>query len=287
MSFTPRKTILTTIALVSGILLLAACNSNSPSTASTQPSAVKNVALNAGAVLQHSPAGSAQLAWDPTSRALTVNITLLGLVPMSKHPAHIHAGTCTKQGGVLYSLQNVVANEAGIGTSTSTINNVTGGIPETGWYINVHNGPAMTSALQSMPISCGNITTPNLKATSVQNIHIPMAASAAPGQAASGNAQLKLARGTLTVVLSLQGLVPHTVHSTDLYNGGCGNQGKMLYTLKSIVADKTGKGSATTVIAGVSSVPDAGWYVNVHQTTNLATQTGSDPIACGDVLTGH
>ncbi len=287
MSFTPRKTILTTIAFVSSVLLLAACNSNSAPAASIRPTAVKNVALNAGAVLQHSPAGSAQLAWDPASHALTVNITLLGLAPKSKHPAHIHAGTCAKEGGVVYSLQDIVANEAGIGTSTSTISNVTRGIPETGWYINVHNGPAMSSDLQSMPISCGNIVTPNLKATSAQNIHIPMAAAVSPSQAASGNAQLKLANRTLTVMLSLQGLAPNTVHAANLYNGGCGNQGKVLYTLKPIVADKTGKGSATTVIAGVSSVPDAGWYVNVHQTTNLTTQTGSDPIVCGDVLTGH
>ena len=206
---------------------------------------------------------------------------------MSKHPAHIHAGTCAKEGGIVYSLQDVVANEAGIGTSTSTINNVSGGIPETGWSINVHNGPAMASDLQSMPISCGNIVTPDLKATSAQNIHISMTTSASLNQAASGNAQLKLANGTLTVTLSLQGLAPKTVHAVDLYNGGCGNQGKLLYALKPIVADKTGKGKSTTVINGVSSVPDAGWYVNVHQTTDLATQTGSDPIACGDVLTGR
>jgi CHRD domain len=286
MSFTPRKTILIMIALVSSVLLLAACSSNSTSTASTQSTVVKNVALNAGAILQHSPAGSAQLAWNPTSRALSVDITLLGLVPMSKHPAHIHAGTCAKEGGVVYTLQDVVANEAGVGTSTSTINNVTGGIPETGWYINVHNGPGMSSDLESMPISCGNIVTPNLKATSAQNIHIPMTTAVSASQAASGNAQLKLANGKLTVMLSLQGLAPNTVHAANLYNGGCGNQGKVLYTLKPIIADKTGKGSTTTVITGISSVPDAGWYVSVHQTTNLTTQAGSDSIVCGDVLTG-
>ncbi len=286
MSFTPRKTIHATIAFIVSVLLLSACNTASTPVASTQP-ALKNLTLNAGAVLQHSPAGSAQLAWDPTKHALTVNITLLGLAPNSKHPAYIHSGTCAKMGNAVYPLQDIMANEEGIGTSVSTINSVTEGIPETGWSIHVHNGPAMASDQQSMVISCGNIVNPNPKTTITQNLHIPLATTTAPDQAAHGSAQLKLAHGTLTVMLSLEGLEPHTAHAADVYNGGCGNQGKLLYTLKPIIADKTGKGSATTIISDVTSVPDAGWYVNVHQTTNLTTQTSSDPILCGDVLTGR
>ncbi len=285
MSFTSRKPIHTTIALVFIVLLLAACGSNSTSTPMTKQT-VKNVALSAGAILQHSPAGSAQLAWNPANRTLTVDITLLGMAPSSKHPAHIHTGSCAKEGGVLYTLNDVAANDQGIGTSISTINNVLEGIPATGWYINIHNGPAMTSDLQSMPISCGNVVNPDQKATSAQNLHIPLTTSASPNQAVIGTAQLKLARGTLTVVLSLQNLKPLTAHAAEVHAGGCGNQGKVLYTLKPIVADKTGKGIATTVITGVSSAPDA-WYLTVHQTTDLTTQTGSDPIACGDVLIGN
>lgn len=33
----------------------------------------------------------------------------------------------------------------------------------------------------------------------------------------------------------------------------------------------------------VSSIPTSGWYVNVHRGTMLATQTGFDPISCGNV----
>jgi hypothetical protein len=50
-----------------------------------------------------------------------------------------------------------------------------------------------------------------------------------------------------------------------------------------VVADASGKSISTTTIKNVSSIPGKGWYVNVHYSTNLTTQTGFDPIACGDV----
>jgi hypothetical protein len=286
MSFTSCKTMHTTIALVFCVLLLAACGTNSSAADQTQ-SVVKNVTLSAGAVLQHSPAGSAQLVWASTNHTLTVNITLLGLAPNSKHPAHIHSGSCSKEGGDIYPLHDVMATDEGVGTSTTTINDVAGGIPATGWYINVHNGPTMASGQQMMSITCGTIANPNQKSTGAQNLHVPLMTAAALDQTAGGNAQLKLANGTLTVMLSLQGLAPGTTHAADVHEGGCGNQGKVLYTLKPIIADKAGKGSATTVITGVTAVPEAGWYLIVHRTTDLSTQTNSDPIACGDVLTGR
>ncbi|MGH2481590.1 MAG: hypothetical protein ACRDHW_18205 [Ktedonobacteraceae bacterium] len=39
----------------------------------------------------------------------------------------------------------------------------------------------------------------------------------------------------------------------------------------------------TTTIQNVTGIPSTGWYVNVHRGTDLSTQTGFDPIACGDV----
>jgi len=36
-------------------------------------------------------------------------------------------------------------------------------------------------------------------------------------------------------------------------------------------------------VPGVSSIPSGQWYVNVHGSTDLNTQTGFDPIACGNV----
>jgi CHRD domain len=216
-----------------------------------------------------------------------VKITLLGLAPSSKHPAHIHAGSCTKAGNVLYPLQDVVADETGSATSTSTTNNVTSGIPATGWYINVHNGPGLSPGVQFSPISCGNIANSNTATTGTQKVQTVLSASTSPSQAAIGNAQLSLSGGKLTVTLALQGLQPKSTHAAHVHSGSCGDQGKVLYDLKPIVADASGKGSTTTTISGVSSVPDVGWYINVHLTTDMTTQTSDDPIACGDVLPIH
>jgi hypothetical protein len=32
------------------------------------------------------------------------------------------------------------------------------------------------------------------------------------------------------------------------------------------------------------TIPARGWYINLHNSTDLSTQTGFDPIACGDVV---
>ncbi len=287
MSFiTGKVTRIALLALLGGVLLTACGNANTASS-NTPSSASGNAITTANAMLKHSPAGTADLAWDPSTHALTVNISLLGLAPGSKHPAHIHAGSCAKAGNVVYPLQDVVADETGAGSSTSIISNVTGGISATGWYINVHNGPGLSPDAQFLPISCGNIVNPKATTTSAQKLQILLGATPSQNQDVTGNAQLSLSDGKLTVVLSLQRLAPGLVHAAYIHSGSCGNGGKALYDLKPVVGNAAGKGSSTSVISGVSSLPAIGWYISVHLTTDLTTQTGDDPIACGDVLLSH
>ncbi len=287
MSFITSKAVRTIFLALFGIALLTACGSDNTASNPAPSPAAKNAVTTASVMLKHSPAGTADLAWDPATHALTVNILLLGLVPDSKHPAHIHVGSCAKAGNVVYPLQDVIADETGSGSSTSVIKNVTDGIPTTGWYINVHNGPGMSPENQFAPISCGNIANPKATTKSAQRIQVLLGATPSPNQAASGDAQLTLSGNKMTVALSLQGLAPGSVHAAHIHSGSCGNEGKILYDLKPIVANSTGKGSSTTVISGVSSLPAIGWYISVHLTTDMTTQTGNDSIACGDVLLSH
>ena len=112
--------------------------------------------------LQHVPSGKADLMWNQQSQALTATIHLSGLEPGSNHAAHIHTGTCSSKGHILYPFTNIVANAAGSAVLVMTVNNVTGGIPACGWNITLHKG----STAQTGTLLCGDVLNPT-KATSV------------------------------------------------------------------------------------------------------------------------
>jgi len=233
------------------------------------------------AILLHTPTGFADVKWSAKSKNLTVAIKLTGLAQNSTHPAHIHLGVCTSNGPVLYMLNNVVADAAGVGTSTTVVMGVMGGIPSHGWYINVHNGPGLAPAEQFIPIACGNIH----NSSKERSVHVFLGATQAENQAVSGKAKLSLRDDTLTVSVMVHGLVPGSAHAEHIHVGSCTKQvpGNVIYMLQNLVADSNGNASATTVIPNVEHIPDHSWYVNVHRTTMLGTQTGFDPIACGNV----
>lgn len=118
----------------------------------------------------NAPSGNAVMQWNQQNKVLHVALHLTGLQPGSNHAAHIHNGTCSAIGKVVYPFNNVVADKAGNVTATDTINNVSGGIPATGWIVAVHSG----STLQTSELLCGNVTNPQ-KAT---NVTVPLRATA-------------------------------------------------------------------------------------------------------------
>ena len=272
-------------------LFMVACGGTSTgsapasSTTGTTPTASMTTA---NATLAHIPTGTATLSWDPATKALTVKITLSGLAPNSTHPSHIHTGSCAHQGAVLHPLQNIVADATGSATATTTISNVTAGIPASGWYVNVHNGPGLTTTDQFLPIVCGDVANSNTSTSASQMVQVTLNAApgASTGQAAMGTAALSLSGSTLTVKLTLSGLVPNSTHAAHIHAGSCMSQGKVIYPLTTLTADASGNATSTTTINNVTSIPTSGWYVNVHRTTALTTQTGFDPIACGNVTVG-
>jgi len=89
--------------------------------------------------------------------SFTITLKLTGMVAGSNHVSHIHAGSCSAQGGIAYALQAVIADSSGAATTASTIP-VAYAIPASGWYVNVHHGPDFTEADYAPSDSCGNLT---------------------------------------------------------------------------------------------------------------------------------
>ena len=239
----------------------------------------------AQAILRHTPRGSVTLQWQERTENLTVTIRLFGLAANSTHPAHIHLGDCDDNGPILYPLNNVVADAAGDASVTTVIPEVEDGIPTSGWYVNVHNGPGLSTPTQFDPIACGNVVNPNASSHEDQMVKVFLGATTTPNQAAFGSAQLRISGDDLIVKVVVHNLVPGSSHAAHIHVGSCESQlpGNVLYPLNPVVGDANGTGVSVTVIEGVTSIPEDAWYVNVHRSTDLSTQTGFDPIACGDV----
>jgi CHRD domain len=279
------KVQLSGIAVISMLILLVnlmSCGSPASTSTTSTPTVSTPVTVNnAKATLQHTPTGNAQLTYNATAKTLVVSITMTGLAPNSTHPTHIHQGSCAKPTkNILYSLNNVIVNGVGQGSSTTTLHSITSGIPATGWFINVHNGPTLQAAAQSASIACGTINNPN-KATTVTTM---MGPSTDVNENATGRATLTLANGTMTVNLYAQGLAPNSSHAAHIHAGSCNATKGVLYNLSPLVANAQGVAQKTISFKGVKGISTSGWAINIHDTTDLSTQTGYNPILCGNVV---
>jgi hypothetical protein len=272
------------------LLLVVGCG-NSKTASSTNvktpiPMATAaNGTVNATVTLTHEPVGTANLIWNHTSHDLTVQISLTGLAPNSVHPAHIHEGSCANQGKVLYPLTDVTADTYGVANVTTTVN-VPGGIPTSGWSVNVHNGPGLTDPNEFLPIACADIANHDTSLRSSQSVQVPFATAPASsaGQSVIGIARLTLVGHTLTLQMELTGLLSSSEQMAHIHSGSCASQGPVVYALPIIMADGSGKAITTAQFTNVSAIPQTGWYINVHRSTALSTQTGFDPVACGNVV---
>ena len=265
------------------LVFLTACGSGGDTTNNNNAAPTTQVIKAATAYMRHAPSGTVQLMWDHTTHMLNVHLALTGLAPSSVHPAHISAGSCRQVGKAVYPLTNVKAEAIGFADAITKIANVTDGIPTSGWYIDVDNGPGMVAGAQSEPITCADLVNPGAAKTSSQTVQATLMDAYAPDQAATGSSRLLLDHNQLTVIVSLKGLAPNSRHDAHIHTGSCASQGKIVYTLKQIVANAAGDASTTTVVPNVSAIPASGWYVNVHRTMDLSNQTGYDPVVCGDL----
>lgn len=286
--FVKHQIIQFTLLLGAAVLLFSACNSGNNSQSGIGANPTSAVVNSASAIIRHSPSGTVELMWDHISHAMTVHMALTGLTPHSTHPAWISAGSCKNAGKVVYNLSVIKSTDIGFADVITKLKDVAGGIPETGWHMNVSNGPGTTTDDQSMVITCANIFNPTASTKSSQNVQATLNEAFAPNQSVSGNAQLNVNNDQLTVLITLKGLVPNSKHMAHVHAGSCASQGPIKYDLKTIVANATGEATSTTVIPKVKAVPRNGWYVNIHLgSSDMKSQASNDPFACGDITTLH
>ncbi|GCE30539.1 hypothetical protein KDA_60230 [Dictyobacter alpinus] len=234
------------------------------------------------ASLAHSPTGNVHLSYNATTKTLTVTTTLIGLAPSSIHPAHIHEGNCQNPNDpVKYSLQNVVSDMTGQAKTTTIIKNVPDGIPASGWLINVHNGPKLQPEDQYTPIACATI----LNTDAANEVSAPLGPTTSPNENAIGNSKLSVEGKVLTVTLNVSGLAPNSTHAAHIHAGDCNYTKQILYDLSPLQADSQGNATKTMSFNGVAGIPATGWDINIHYTTDLSTQTGFNPILCGNITT--
>ena len=112
------------------------------------------------------PAGRATLSYSARRHTLTVTVDARGLTP-GPHAAHIHLGSCSRQGAVVYMLRDLVAGRHGmVHHAVRVFTNVRKPIPARGWYLNIHQGNSVSilrngaPAGSFRPLLCADIGRP-------------------------------------------------------------------------------------------------------------------------------
>lgn len=275
------------MAVLACVVALSGCDVGGGGGSSGGPTAgvtATTALTSATATLSHQPTGTADVTYSASAKTLTVKVNLTGLAPNSTHAAHIHSGNCGSNGAVVHALNTISANGTGAATLNQTIDNVSGGIPGSGWYLNVNNGTA-NDQYSNVSIACVNITPTNTttSAGQTQTAHATFAKGEGPSQNSSGKATLAIQGGNLVVTITLSGLEPTSKHAAHIHTGSCTSQGDVVHALNDVTADGSGNATSTTTITKVTSIPSGGWYVNVHRGLNLNSPIDFDPIACGAV----
>jgi hypothetical protein len=89
---------------------------------------------------------------DPHER---IELIVTGLGSDTSHVSHVHSGSCQQPGGILYALNQVVADGTGAADTRTTIQAKYP--PASGhWYVVVHAGPDMQGA-NATYLMCGNL----------------------------------------------------------------------------------------------------------------------------------
>jgi hypothetical protein len=156
------------VALAVAALAIAACSGTSETAATTSPSSPS--ASSSASAPPSPPASPAQMfklngvngaiasgtiALTHTPDTMTVELQITGLAANSSHVSHVHTGTCSKQGGIVFALNQVIADGTGAADTRTMLQAKYP--PASGhWYVVVHAGPDMQGA-NATYLLCGNL----------------------------------------------------------------------------------------------------------------------------------
>jgi hypothetical protein len=135
---------------LASVFLIAACGGGPAAAAAPTPVKFTMTTQNGSGVT-----GTGEIIRATGSFTLTIKLT--GMTPNSSHVSHIHAGRCGVPGGIVYALQQVIADSSGAATTTSTLP-AEYLVPASGWYVNVHQGPDFTEPEYAPSASCGDLS---------------------------------------------------------------------------------------------------------------------------------
>lgn len=102
---------------------------------------------------QPNTSGQATLVAMGNQTQVTVEVS--SLEANSEHVNHIHSGSCTAEGPIVYPLTNLKANQNGNAMAVTTIDKPIAEVANGQTYVNIHAGPS----LPSPGITCGTIPT--------------------------------------------------------------------------------------------------------------------------------
>jgi hypothetical protein len=147
-------------ALAALVLIAAACGgtgtstSPSPSPAATKASSKPPPALSFKLNGINTTA-KGTIALTAQNGSLTIELKITGLQTASVHASHIHVGNCTNKGGIIFALNQVVADGQGDADIRSTLKATYPPAHGT-WYVVVHAGPDLQGS-NATYLLCGNL----------------------------------------------------------------------------------------------------------------------------------
>ncbi len=201
--------------------------------------------------------GTATLTAKGNQTEIVLDLTPGIAGPTVEQPVHVHAGTCSQLGAVVYGLSNLVN-----GKSTTLVNATLDTLKNGNYAINAHK----SGAESTIYTSCAEIW---------ESVTIPLKAQNNSGQ--TGTATLyKVGNQTEVVVNITPSILGATVEQpVHIHNGNCTSLGSVVYGLTNVVNGK----STTRVNVTVDTLISGTFAVNVHKSGAEA----SIYTSCGEV----